>query len=76
MEGLQVDIFDTDKLKSTIGILNNALNKATKSGAFELDEAYVVKGTLMNLEKAINTLTIYQSANPTAQETIKKMNQS
>jgi len=42
--------------KESIKLINNALNKACKSGAFTLDESYVIKIAISNLEKAVDLL--------------------
>ena len=42
--------------KESIKLITNALNKACKTGAFTLDESYIIKIALSNLEKAIDTL--------------------
>lgn len=40
--------------KESLKIITNALNKACKSGAFVLDESYIIKIALANLEKLVD----------------------
>ena len=42
--------------KESIKLVNNALNKACKTGAFTLDESYVIRIAMSNLEKAVDLL--------------------
>ena len=42
--------------KDSLKLITNALNKASKSGTFLLDESYIIKLALMNLEKALEVL--------------------
>lgn len=40
--------------RESLKLITNALNKACKSGAFLLDESYIIKIALSNLEKAVD----------------------
>jgi hypothetical protein len=39
--------------RESMKLLNNALNKACKTGAFTVDEAYLIKVSATNMEKLI-----------------------
>jgi len=42
--------------QESVKLINNALNKSCKAGTFTLDESYVVKIALSNLEKVVSVL--------------------
>jgi hypothetical protein len=46
---------DPGQHKEAIKLINNALNKACKTGTFSLDESYIIKIAMSTLEKAIDT---------------------
>ena len=42
--------------RESLKLVNNALEKSNKTGSFALDESYVIKIALSNLEKAMNVI--------------------
>lgn len=39
--------------RESMKVLNNALNKSAKTGAFTIDESYMIKIAISNMEKLI-----------------------
>ena len=52
----KLDILDIKQFENNFGSLKAALNRATLKGAYELDEAVVIKQSLDNLIRAVEQL--------------------
>ncbi len=46
---------DLAQIKECIKLVNNALNKASKTGAYNIDEAYLIKVAMANIEKVFES---------------------
>lgn len=60
---------DMTQLKEALRVINVSLNKSAKSGVYTLDEAYVVKISLSQFEKAVEILDQYQTNHINQQKT-------
>ncbi len=47
----QGQTIDLAQVKECIKLVNNALNKASKGGVYNIDEAYLIKVAMSNIEK-------------------------
>lgn len=56
----KVELLDVSKLNNTLNLINTSLNKACKDGTFTLDESYLLKVAMSNMEKLMQTLDTLQ----------------
>jgi hypothetical protein len=56
----QLELVNINQISESWKAVNQAMNSACKGGVFSLDEAYVLKTALMNLDKAVKTLDTHQ----------------
>ena len=47
---------DLSQYQESLKLINSALNKACKSGTFNIDEAYIIKIAFSTIEKALEQL--------------------
>ena len=53
--------FDIESVNECLKVINAALNKGAKIGAYTIDDSYLIKISMNNLEKAIGGLKEYQN---------------
>lgn len=51
-----IDDVDVIKLRESYKLIENALNKACLKGAFTLDESYVIKIAVSNIDETVGIL--------------------
>lgn len=56
----QVESIDMNQLNESFKVVVNALNKGCKEGAYNLDESYLIKIALSNVDKSIQLLDQHQ----------------
>ncbi len=56
----QVETVDMNQLNESFKVIVNALNKGCKEGAYNLDESYLIKIALSNVDKSIQLLDKHQ----------------
>lgn len=56
----QLEIININQVSESWKAVNQAMNQACKNGVYTLDEAYILKTALMNLDKAVKTLDSHQ----------------
>jgi hypothetical protein len=54
-------ILDMTQIKESLRILVASLNKSAKGGIYTLDEAYIIKVSLSNIEKTVEVFEQYQN---------------
>lgn len=47
-------VTELSQLKESLKLINNALNKASKSGVYTIDESHLIRLALTNIEKLID----------------------
>jgi len=55
-----LEILNIVQLNESCKLIKNALNKACLAGSFNIDEAYLIKIAINNLEKSTGVLEKYQ----------------
>ena len=56
----KVSIIDIDGLVESLKHIQLMCNKGCRNGAFEIDEVYVLRVALTNIQKGIETLDFYK----------------
>lgn len=56
---------DMTQMKESLKLINNALNRASKAGVYNIDEAYLIKLAVGNMEKLIETYEVILKKQPT-----------
>lgn len=56
-----IEFLKIEQLYESYKFVLNAINKGCKEGVYNLDEAYLTKVALSNLEKTISTLDQFQT---------------
>jgi len=65
MEELKkLQTLDMNKLNETMRYLNSSADKACKGGVHNLDESYLLKVSLTNIEKVLELFHVYQTETP------------
>lgn len=59
-DSTKLELLDIGKLNDTVKMVGSALNTGCKGGIFSLDDAYLLKIGVSNLEKAVKVLDSYQ----------------
>jgi hypothetical protein len=70
--GLSIDLLDIQPLKESLKLVYQALNKATSSGSFNLDEAHLLKVACGNIETGLNKLNESQEMIKQIQKNIEQ----
>lgn len=73
--GFSIDLLDVQPLKESLKLVYQALNKATSSGSFNLDEAHLLKVACGNIESGLNKLNESQDLIKAIQKNIENSNE-
>lgn len=68
----QLEIININQVTESLKAVTHGVNQGCKGGSFSIDEAYLLKTALMNLDKAIKTLDSHQQVLIKLSENSKK----